>query len=242
VKIETIAYEIDGRPYEGKLVFEPGAGPRPGVLMSPNWMGVTAEAAAHATLLGEGRYTVFVADMYGAGKRPAGPAEAGALANPLRAAPTESRRRIAGALDALKREADSRGVLDARRLAAVGFCFGGGNVLDLARSGADVRAVVSIHGDLTSPLPAQPGAIKASVLALHGTADPVAPKEQRDAFEAEMTQAGAHWRMMIFGGVLHAYTDIGANVPGVAVYDESTARQSYQLTHDFIQEAFSRRA
>lgn len=242
MKIETIAYEIDGKSYEGKLVFDPGAGPRPGVLMSPNWMGVTNEAIAHATLLAEGRYTVFVADMYGAGQRPSSPADAAALAGPLRDTPVQTRKRIAAALEALKTEAGSRGVLDARRLAAVGFCFGGGNVLDLARSGAMVQAVVSIHGDLATPAPAHQGDIKASVLALHGAADPVAPKAQRDAFEAEMNQAGAHWRLMIFGGVVHAYTDVGANVPGVAVYDEAAARLSYQLTHEFIEEAFDRKS
>lgn len=240
MKVEAIAYEIDGKRYEGKLLFEPFAGPRPGVLMGPNWMGVTDEAVARAKLLGEGRYTVFIADMYGAGQRPVDPAQATALADPLREAPDESRRRIAGALDVLKKEAASRGVLDAKRLAAVGFCFGGGNVLDLARTGALVQAVVAIHGDLATQAPAHPGEIKASVLALHGSADPVAPKEQRDAFEAEMNQSGALWRLMIFGGVVHAYTDVGVNIPGVAVYDEPAARLSYQFTHDFIKAAFNR--
>ena len=106
------------------------------------------------------------------------------------------RRRIAAALDTLTREADRRAIGDISRRAAIGFCFGGLNVLDLARTGADVQAVVSMHGTLATPQPAKRGDIKAAVLAVHGAADPVAPKAERDAFEAEMTEAGARWALL----------------------------------------------
>jgi len=238
MKVETIAYEIEGRSYEGRLVYEPAAGPRPGVVMGPNWMGVTDHAEARARLLGAGRYTVFVADMYGAGVRPADAAQAAALANPLRENPIESRKRILGALAALKKAGTDRGVLDSR-LAAVGFCFGGGNVLDLVRAGARLAAAVSIHGDLATPSPAGPGDIKAAVLAVHGSADPVAPKAQRDAFEAEMEAAGARWRLLVIGGAVHAFTDEGMNVPGVAVYDRTASRLAFDATHAFLDEAFA---
>ena len=114
------------------------------------------------------------------------------------------RRRIAAALDTLTREADRRAIGDISRRAAIGFCFGGLNVLDLARTGADVQAVVSMHGTLTTPQPAKRGDIKAAVLAVHGAADPIAPKAERDAFEAEMTAAGARWALLTFGDVVHA--------------------------------------
>jgi dienelactone hydrolase len=114
-------------------------------------------------------------------------------------------------------------------------------VLDLARAGAALQAVVSIHGDLATPMPATSGEIKAAVLAIHGAPDPVAPKAQRDAYEAEMTAAGCPWRLMVFGGVVHAFTDEGANFPGVAVYDEHAARVTFQMTFDFIKDAFDGR-
>jgi dienelactone hydrolase len=125
--------------------------------------------------------------------------------------------------------------------AAVGFCFGGGNVLELARDGADLAAAVSIHGDLKTALPAGKGTIKAALLVAHGAPDPVAPKADRDAFEAEMNAAGAKWQMLVFSGVLHAYTDQGADVPGVAAWDEPATRQTYALTHQFLADAFAAR-
>jgi len=121
------------------------------------------------------------------------------------------RRRIVAALDTLTREADRRAIGDITRRAAMGFCFGGLNVLDLARTGADVQAVVSMHGTLTTPQPANKGDIKAAVLAVHGAADPIAPKAERDAFEVEMTSAGARWALLTFGDVVHAFTDPQAN-------------------------------
>ena len=104
-------------------------------------------------------------------------------------------------------------LIDHRR-AAIGFCFGGGNVLELARDGADIAAAVSIHGDLKTAEAAKPGAVKAALLVTHGAPDPVVPKADRDAFEAEMEAAGAKWQMLVFSGVLHAYTDEGIQHPG----------------------------
>ena len=106
-------------------------------------------------------------------------------------------------------------------------------------TGADVQAVVSMHGTLTTPQPAKRGEIKAAVLAVHGAADPVAPKAERDAFEAEMTNAGARWALLTFGDVLHAFTDPAADVPGVAKWNEPATRHGYALAHAFISDAFA---
>jgi dienelactone hydrolase len=125
-------------------------------------------------------------------------------------------------------QANKRGLADHRR-AAVGFCFGGGNVLELARDGGDLAAAVSIHGDLKTALPAGRGAIQAALLVAHGAPDPVAPKADRDAFEAEMNAPGAKWQMTVFSGILHADTDQGADVPGVAAWDGAATRQTYAL-------------
>jgi dienelactone hydrolase len=104
-----------------------------------------------------------------------------------------------------------------------------------------VHAVVSMHGTLTTPQPAKRGDIKAAVLAVHGAADPVAPKAERDAFEAEMTEAGACWALLTFGDICHAFTDPQANNPGVAVYDGPATRHGYALAHAFITDAFAGR-
>ena len=186
------------------------------------------------------RYVVFVADMYGQGTRPADFGQAAALANPLRDNAAEQRRRVRAAYDTLIAEASRRNLIDGRR-AAIGFCFGGGNVLELARDGADLAAAVSIHGDLKTAAPAKPGAIKAALLVTHGAPDPVVPKADRDAFEQEMDAAGAKWQMLVFSGVVHAYTDEGVNHPGMAVWNEPATRQTYALTHQFIADAFAGR-
>lgn len=239
MKVEHIKYSAAGTTYAGALVYdETVSKPRPAVLMAPNWMGMTDKAIERGSLIAGDRYVVFIADMYGEGRRPKDFGEAAALANPLRADAPEARKRIRAALDTLVAEGDKRKLINQHR-AALGFCFGGGNVLELARSGADVAAVVSIHGDLTSPVPATKGAIKAKLLVTHGAPDPVAPKAQRDAFEAEMDAAGAQWQMLVFSGVLHAYTDQGMDVPNVAGWNEPATRYTYTLMHQFIADAFA---
>jgi dienelactone hydrolase len=203
-------------------------------------MGMRQQAIDRAALLAGDRYVVFAVDMYGEGVRPKDFGEAAALANPLRDDPAEARRRVRAAYDTFLRLGKERGLIDHKR-AAVGFCFGGGNVLDLARDGADVKAVVAIHSDLKTKAPAKPGDIKAALLVIHGAPDPVTPKADRDAFEAEMDAAGAKWQMRLFSGIFHAYTDEDSNVAGVAVYDEPATRQTYALTHAFISDAFAGR-
>jgi len=226
---------------EGALIYDENvSGKRPAVLLAPNWIGMTDHAIQRGELVAANRYVVFVADMYGAGTRPADFGEAAALANPLRADAIEQRSRVKAAFETMIAQAQKRSLIDDRR-AAVGFCFGGGNVLELARDGADLAAAVSIHGDLKTALPAGKGTIKAALLVAHGALDPVAPRADRDAFEAEMNAAGAKWQMVTFSGVLHAYTDQGADVPGIAAWDEPATRQTYALAHQFLADAFAAR-
>jgi dienelactone hydrolase len=241
MKVEPVRYTLGSNIFSGALVYdETVTQPRPAVLMAPNWMGVTDAAIERAKLLASDRYVMFVADMYGEGKRPANFEQAAALADPLRADPAEDKLRIRAAFDSLLGEGSRRRLIDERR-AAIGFCFGGGNVLDLARSGAELHAVVSIHGDLKTRAPAGRGDIKAALLVVHGAQDPVVPKADRDAFEDEMTAAGAKWQMLVFGELLHAFTDQGADIATIAAYDEPAARQTYVLTHAFLADAFAGR-
>jgi dienelactone hydrolase len=241
MRAEIIKYPMGALTAEGALIYDENlSGKRPALLMAPNWMGMTNDAMERGRLIAASRYVVFVADMYGAGTRPANFAEAADLANPLRADAVEQRKRIRAAFEVMIAEGQRRTLIDERR-AAVGFCFGGGNVLELARDGADIAAAVSIHGDLKTALQARKGAVKAALLVAHGAPDPVAPKVDRDAFEAEMDATGAKWQMVLFSGVLHAFTDQGADVPGVAAWDEPAARQTYALMHQFLADAFAAR-
>jgi dienelactone hydrolase len=185
---------------EGALIYDENvSGRRPAVLAAPNWMGMTDKAIQRGELAAGNRYVVFVADMYGAGTRPADFGEAAALANPLRADAIEQRKRVRAAFETMIAQAKARNLIDGRR-AAIGFYFGGGNVLELAREGVDLAAAVSNHGDLKTALPAEKGRVKAALLVAHGAPDPVAPKADRDAFEAEMNAAGTKWQMVVFQG------------------------------------------
>ena len=240
--VERIGYQAGGLACNGALVWDDTVKhPRPLLLMSSNWLGVNDDAIKRTQMMTGDRYIGFVADMYGGGRHVAGPPDAAPLADALRKDPGERRRRIVAALDTLTVESRKRGIGDANRRAAVGFCFGGGNVLELARTGAAVQAVVCLHGDLTTPQPAAPGSIRSAVLVLHGSKDPVAPKAERDALEAEMEAAGAHWQMLTFGGLVHSFAESEANVKGVAEYNAAAARQSYAMIDNFISDAFAGR-
>jgi dienelactone hydrolase len=233
---------VSGISCRGALVWDESVrAPRPLLLMAPNWRGVIKPAIETAQMLAGEGYVVFVADMFGEGNGPVGTENPMEFLQPFMSDVAGRRRRIAAALDTLTREADRRAIGDISRRAAIGYCFGGLNVIELARTGADVQAVVSMHGTLTTSQPAKPGEVKAAVLAVHGADDPIAPKAERDAFEAEMTAAGARWALLTFGGVVHAFTDPQENNPGVAVYDESATRHGYALAHAFIADAFARK-
>ena len=238
--VESIFYSVSGISCRGALIWdETVRAPRPLLLMAPNWRGVIKPAIETAQMLAADRYIVFVADMFGEGNGSVGTENPMEFLRPFMSEVPGMRRRIAAALDTLTRESDRRGIGDINRRAAIGFCFGGLNVLDLARTGADVQAVVSMHGTLITPHPAKRGDIKAAVLAVHGAADPISPKAERDAFEAEMTEAGARWALLTFGDVVHAFTDAREGVPGVAVYSEPATRHGYALAHAYIADAFA---
>jgi dienelactone hydrolase len=239
VAVERIDYKAGTVASNGALVYDDTvSGRRPLLLISPNWLGVSDDAIKRAQAMAGRKYVAFVADMYGGGRIAEGPQEAGSLANAVRQDTPERRRRILAALETLRRESDARGIGDLSRQAAAGFCFGGGNVLELARAGADVQAIVCAHGDLVTPMPAKPGDIKAAICVLHGAKDPVVPKEHRDAFEAEMEACGAKWQMLVFGGLLHSFCEIESDAPGIARYDAGAARQSFQMMDDFATAAF----
>lgn len=237
VTVRSVVYQIDGQPYESRLVFDSGdASARPGLLMAPNWMGVTEGAEKIAQAVAEQGYVVFLADLYGQGTRPQNNDQAGAAMMPLKDDRALLRKRMQAALDQLLAQTDAP--VDADKIATFGFCFGGCCSLELARTGAKLKAAVSFHGTLDTPNPADAQNIQGAVLVLHGASDPLVPKEQLPAFEAEMNAAGVDWQLLSYGGAVHSFTDPHAQTPGMMMYDEKTAKRAFVSMHNLLDEVF----
>jgi dienelactone hydrolase len=242
VAVERVDYQAGGVKAKGALVWnDKVSGKRPLLLVMPNWLGVTDIAIKRTEKIAGDKYIAFVADMYGEGKTCEGPPTSQEWMMAVRADRVEGRKRVNAALQTLVAEATKRGIGDASKKAAVGFCFGGGNVLELARSGAELDAAVSLHGDLQTTLPAKKGDIKAAVFVIHGSKDPVAPKADRDALEAEMDGVGANWQLLDFGGRLHSFAEEETMMKGVAEYHAGAAHQTYRMLDHFIQDAFAKK-
>ena len=240
--VERIDYQAGGVKGKGALVWnEKITSKRPLLLVMPNWLGVTEPAIKRAQKMAGDKYIAFVGCMYGEGKTCEGPPTSQEWMMAVRQDRVEGRKRVNAALATLVAEADKRGIGDSTKKAAVGFCFGGGNVLELARSSADVNAVVCLHGDLGTTMPAKNGAIKAAVFVIHGSKDPVAPKSDRDALEAELDGAGANWQMLDFGGRLHSFAEEETMMKGVAEYNAPAAHQTFRMLDDFIQDVFNKK-
>jgi dienelactone hydrolase len=208
-------------------------GPLPAVLISHDWGGRGEFAERKARRLAWHGFATFALDMFGKGKRGTTPEECSALITPFVQDRVLLARRITAALTAVKGLPE----VDARRIGAMGFCFGGMCVLDLARSGADVRGVVSVHGLLKpTGLPPQ-GRIRAKVLMLHGYEDPMGPPEDVLAIAKELTAGGADWQLHAYGNTRHAFTNPQANDPALGLkYDEAADRRSWHALLQFLDE------
>lgn len=240
--VERIDYQAGSVKAKGALVWnEKVSGKRPLLLVMTNWLGVTDIAIKRAQKMAGDKYVAFVADMYGDGKTCEGPPTSQEWMMAVRADRVEGRKRVNAGLQTLIAEADKRGIGDSSKKAAVGFCFGGGNVLELARSGAAIDAVVCLHGDLQTTMPAKKGDIKCAVFAMHGSKDPAAPKADREALEAEMDGAEVNWQMLDFGGRLHSFAEEETMMKGIAEYNAPAAHQAYRMLDDFIQDAFNKK-
>lgn len=209
---------------------------RPAVLINHAWAGrdeFTSEKAKKLAALG---YVGFAVDMYGKGILGKSTDENVQLMQPFMANRSLILQRFKAALGAVK----LLPWVDDSKIAAIGFCFGGLCVLDYARSGADLKGVVSFHGLLNSPDITQGNKIKAKVLVLHGHDDPMGPVQQLIAFEQEMTEAEADWQVHTYGNTMHAFTNPVANDPGFGtVYQADADRRSWQSMVNFLAEVFS---
>lgn len=233
---KTIDYQDGNTQLEGYLAYHDTGTPKPAVLVSHDWSGRRELACKGAERVADMGYVGFALDMYGKGIFGAdGDADRnGALMAPFAQDRALLRRRINAALHAVRQLPQ----VDATRVAAMGYCFGGLCVLELARSGADVRGVVSIHG-IFAPGDVPNEIITAKVLCLHGHDDPMVPPEQVLAFETEMTRGNVDWQVHVYGGTMHAFTNPKANNPGFGtVYKEVAANRAYRSIENFLGEVF----
>jgi dienelactone hydrolase len=241
MRVRPVEWTHDGQPYRGFLVHDDAVDTkRPGLVMVPNWMGVNESAIDKAKVVAGRDYVVLVADVYGRKVRPKNAQQAGAAAKVLRDDRVELRIRMAKALEALKGQA-KRAPLDPDRIGVFGFCFGGTAALELARAGADIDGVVSLHGGLTTPLPAQAGRIASPLLVLNGAADKAVPREDVIAFRSEMDAAGADWQFVDFSGAVHCFAeaDAGNDPASNCRYDARSAARAYEMMRDFFRERFA---
>jgi len=234
-----VEWTQDSTRFHSVLVYDDASSvKRPGLVMVPNWYGINDTAVKKAEMIAGKDYVILLTDMYGAGVRPqpGNASQAQAAVKPLYGDRALMRKRINVALDQLKAQAASA-PLDPAKLAAIGFCFGGSAVLDLARSGADVAAVVSFHGGLDTDNPALAKDIKARVLVMNG-ADDKGTMPDADKFMDEMRMSPADWQFVVIGHAVHCFTEVGENSPGCR-YDERAATRSYRLMHDWLRAAFA---
>jgi len=223
----------------GFLAYDDAKVAAPGVVIFPQWMGLTDYERGRAKQLAGLGYVAFCADIYGDGHVAKDTAEAGKLATKFKSDRALYRSRLNAGLRALRA---SGSMVDPKRCAAIGYCFGGTGVLELARSGADVLGVVSFHGGLDSPNPADGKNIKAKVLILHGADDPFSPKADVEAMEKEFKDAGVDYQIVFYSGAVHAFTQpMAGNDPSKgAAYNERADKRSWRAMLDFFDEIFGR--
>jgi len=237
---ETVAYKDGDAVLEGYLVWDDGgAAKKPAVLVVHDWMGISDDTRKRADMLARLGYVAFAADIYGKGAQPKDAAAAGPLAGKWKKDRAALRKRAKAALDLVAANPH----VDAQRLGAIGFCFGGTTVLELARSGAPLVATVSFHGGLDTPNPADARNIKGHILALHGADDPHVPAAEVSGFAKEMREAKVDWQIIAYGGAVHAFTVVAAgnDVSKGAAYDERADHRSWLAMQQFFTETFAAR-
>jgi dienelactone hydrolase len=237
IRIENVEYKQGDTTLQGCVAYDDGVqGKRPGVLIVHQWMGLTDYEKKRAEMLAQLGYVAFCADIYGKGVRPKNTREAGAQAGKFKGDRQLLRDRVKAGLAALRLQLS----VDQNRIAAIGYCFGGTTVLELARSGADIAGVVSFHGGLDSPTPSDGKNIKCKVLVCHGADDHFSSAEDIAAFEDELRSGKVDWQIIFYGGAVHAFTQPDAghdNSKGVA-YNEKADKRSWEAMRQFFAEIF----
>lgn len=236
IKTKTIEYKQGNTVLEGYLAYDDSIkNKRPGVLVVHEWNGLQSYAKQRTEQLAKLGYIAFAADIYGKGIRPKNRQESAAQATIYRQDRKLLRERANAGLEVLRKFS----LTDTKRIAAIGYCFGGGTVLELARSGANIAGVVSFHGNLDTPNPEDAENIQAKVLVLHGADDPFVPPQQVENFANEMRQAQVDWQLISYGGAVHAFTN-PLNKGGTkgVLYNRIADQRSWQAMGQFFAEIF----
>lgn len=237
IKTQSQTYQESNTTLEAFIAYDDQSqNKKPAVLICHDWSGKNEFACKKAEKLAELGYVGFALDMFGKGKFGKTKEEKSALIQPLIQDRSLLQKRILAAFETVKKLPQ----VDTTRIGAIGFCFGGLCALDLARSGADVKGVVSFHGLLNAPENAAKHAIKAKVLALHGYNDPMVTPDQVNAFANEMTHAKVDWQLDMYGNTMHAFTNPDANDPGFGtVYNKQADARSWIAMREFFKEIFA---
>lgn len=236
---KTVRYQHDGVTFESVIVYHGDVDDsKPGILMIPNWMGPTDASLQKAVQIADASYFVMMVDMYGVDTRPDNASEASDAAGRIRSDRSLMRARAAKALEVFKREGQPLG-LDVDRVAAIGFCFGGGAALELGRSGADLGVIASFHGDLASPTLQEDAAnTRAKLLVLHGADDPYVPQSDVQQFIETMRQTEVDWQLVQYANTVHSFTDPSADSEG-ARYNKTSADRAFEALHALLRETWS---
>lgn len=237
IKTREIEYRQGDTALQGFLAWDDAAkGGRPGVLVVHEWWGHNEHARNQARRLAKAGYVGFALDMYGKGKVATHPRDAEAFMGEATKDPAVVNARFNAALELLRKDPH----VDPEKIAAIGYCFGGAVVLGMARSGADLDAVVSFHGALATKAPAGKGQVRARVLVLTGAADPMVPPGHVEAFRSEMTAAGAKFEVVSFPGVKHSFTNPGADKTGMdgLAYDREADNKSWAAMLGLFRQVF----
>jgi dienelactone hydrolase len=239
---KEVDYSAGGVVMKGYLAYDKNIiGRRPGILVVHEWWGLNDYARKRARMLAELGYAALAVDMYGEGRHAMHPDDAAKFSSEVMKNFGTAKARFDAAMEFLKKQS----VVDPERIAAIGYCFGGGVVLNMARQGADLKGVVSFHGSLAAVAPAKPGAIKAKLLVFQGTDDKFAPPAQVKAFKDEMKKAGADLKFVYFPGVSHSFTNPEAdeyakkfNLP--LAYNARADKKSWEEMKKFLTVIFKK--
>jgi dienelactone hydrolase len=240
IHTERVEYKHGDTVLEGFLAYDEGtADKRPGVLIVHEWTGMNPYVEKRAEQLAKMGYVAFALDMYGKGVRAKDAKEAASLAGKYKGDRKLMRTRAQAGLDVLTQQSRT----DPKRVAAIGYCFGGTTVLELARAGTEINGVVSFHGDLATPSPEDAKNIKAKVLVCHGADDPFVPPDVVSKFEDEMRKGGVDWQLIAYGNAVHSFTNPGAGADKSrgAAYDAEADRRSWAAMEQFFGEIFGKK-
>ncbi len=237
MKAESLEYQDGDVTLKGFVALDDQSDhKRPGILVMPEAFGLGKQAKDRALRLASLGYAALAGDPYGNGLEVSDLQEDIKHAGAIRADTTKFRQRIRAGLDTLA----ALPQVDTDRLAVIGYCMGGTCSLEMARDGAPLKGVVSFHGALETESPAESGKVQAKVLGCHGADDPFVPVEQVNAFEAEMTKAGANWQVISYGNTVHSFTNPEADgsIPGIC-YNQQADERSWQAMRAFFDEIFA---